>query len=118
MSQSCFLVASCQRRRQRWLDNSRIDVESLYGQLILWGIEHGQNQATPFIWPWISPCFRTASAGWPMPGPSSCSGRPWASGASVSASVSIALLEKADQLLAGFGAITILQIVPSLAMNC
>ena len=37
------LAASWQRRCQRWLANSRIDVEALYGPLILWAIEYWQN---------------------------------------------------------------------------
>jgi hypothetical protein len=34
------LAASWQRRCQRWLSNSRIDVEALYGPLVLWAIQH------------------------------------------------------------------------------
>jgi hypothetical protein len=37
------LAASWQRRCQRWLANSRIDVQVLYGPLIPWAIEHWQN---------------------------------------------------------------------------
>ncbi len=41
------LAASWQRRCQRWLSNSRIDPESLYGPLILWAIQgwHKPDQA-------------------------------------------------------------------------
>ena len=38
------LAASWQRRCQRWLSNSRIDVEALYGPLVLWAIQHWQKQ--------------------------------------------------------------------------
>ena len=38
------LAASWQRRCQRWLANSRIDVETLYGPLIVWAIQYWQNQ--------------------------------------------------------------------------
>ena len=38
------LAASWQLRCGRWLANSRIDVEALYGPLILWAIQHWQNQ--------------------------------------------------------------------------
>ena len=38
------LAASWQRRCQRWLSNSRIDVEALYGPLALWAIQHWQKQ--------------------------------------------------------------------------
>ena len=108
------LAASWQRRCQRWLANSRIDVQALYGPLILWAIQHWQkpghslhlaldttmlwnrfcvvvlsvvihNRAIPLLWQTLEH-------------PS----------ASVSASVSIALLEKADRLLAGFESITLL----------
>ena len=64
------LAFSWQRRCQRWLSNSRIDPETLYGPLVWQALEH----------------------------PS----------ASISAAVSIGLLEKADRLLAGFGAIALL----------
>ena len=37
------LAASWQRRCQRWLANNRIDVEALYGPLIVWAIQHWQN---------------------------------------------------------------------------
>jgi hypothetical protein len=33
------LVASWQRRCQRWLANSRVDPETIYGPLILWAIQ-------------------------------------------------------------------------------
>jgi hypothetical protein len=36
------LASSWQRRCQRWLSNSRIDPESLYGPLILWAIQGGR----------------------------------------------------------------------------
>jgi hypothetical protein len=108
------LASSWQRRCQRWLANSRIDVQALYGPLMLWAFQHWQkpdhslhlaldttmlwnrfcvvvlsvvihNRAIPLLWQTLEH-------------PS----------ASVSASVSIALLEKADRLLAGFESITLL----------
>ena len=108
------LAASWQRRCQRWLANGRIDVQALYGPLMLWAIQHWQkpghslhlaldttmlwnrfcvvvlslvihNRAIPLLWQTLEH-------------PS----------ASVSAPVSIALLEKADRLLSGCGAITLL----------
>ena len=107
---SC-LAASWQRRCQRWLANSRIDAESLYGPLILWAIQGWQNPGqalhlldTTMLWNRI--CVVVVSV--------VCHGRAipllWQAlehpSASVSAAVSIGLLEKADRLLAGFGAIT------------
>ena len=108
------LAASWQRRCQRWLSNVRIDAESLYGPLILWAIQGWQNPGhtlhlaldTTMLWNRI--CVVVVSV--------VCHGRAipllWQtlehSSASVSAQVSIGLLEKADRLLAGFGAITLL----------
>ena len=108
------LASSWQRRCQRFFANRRIDVEALYGPLILWAIQHWQKpgqslhlaldttvldnrfcvvmlsvichgRAVPLLW-------RT------LEHPS----------ASVSAQVVIALLEQADRLLARFEAITLL----------
>ena len=108
------LAASWQRRCQRWLSNSRIDPQSLYSPLILWAIQSSQKpeQAlhlaldTTMLWNRI--CVVVLSV--------VCHGRAipllWQAlehpSASVSAAVSISLLEKADRLLAGFGAITLL----------
>jgi len=108
------LAASWQRRCQRWLANSRIDPESLYGPLILWAIQGWQNPCqalhlaldTTMLWNRI--CVVVVSL--------VCHGRAipllWQTlehpSASVSAAVSIGLLEKVDRLLAGFGAITLL----------
>jgi len=108
------LAASWQRRCQRWLSNSRIDPESLYGPLILWAIQGWQKPGqalhlaldTTMLWNRI--CVVVVSV--------VCHGRAipllWQvlehPSASVSAAVSIGLLEKADRLLAGFGAITLL----------
>ena len=39
------LAASWQRRCQRWLANGRIDVEVLYGLLVLWAIRQWQIHA-------------------------------------------------------------------------
>ena len=108
------LAASWQRRCQRWLSNSRVDPESLYGPLILWAIQGWQNPGkalhlaldTTMLWNRI--CVVVLSV--------VCHGRAipllWQTlehpSASVSATVSIGLLDKADRLLAGFGAITLL----------
>jgi hypothetical protein len=108
------LAASWQRRCQRWLANSRIDVEALYGPLVLWAIQHWQNQghslhlALDTTMLWNRCCVVVVSVvvhGRAIPLLWQTLEHP---SASVSASVSIALLEKADQLLAGFGAITLL----------
>lgn len=37
------LASSWQRRAQRWLSNERIEVEALYGPLILWALQHWQK---------------------------------------------------------------------------
>jgi hypothetical protein len=108
------LAASWQRRCQRWLANSRIDVEALYGPLILWAIEHWQNPGhtlhlaldTTMLWNRFCVVVVSVVAhGRAIPLLWQTLEHP---SATVSASVSIALLEKADQLLAGFGAITLL----------
>lgn len=108
------LAASWQRRCQRWLANSRIDVQALYGPLILWAIEHWQNPGhilhlaldTTMLWNRFCVVVLSVVAhGRAIPLLWQTLEHP---SASVSASVSIALLEKADQLLAGFGAITLL----------
>jgi hypothetical protein len=108
------LAASWQRRCQRWLANSRIDVETLYGPLIVWAIQHWQNQGhtlhlaldTTMLWNRFCVVVVSVVAhGRAIPLLWQTLEHP---SASVSASVSIALLEKADQLLAGFGAITLL----------
>ena len=108
------LAASWQRRCQRWLANGRIDVEALYGPLVLWAIQHWQNSGqalhlaldTTMLWNRFCVVVVSVVAHnraipllWQtLEHPS----------ASVSASVSIALLEKADRLLSGFGSITLL----------
>jgi hypothetical protein len=108
------LASSWQRRCQRWLSNRRIDVEALYGPLIVWAIQHWQNPghtlhlALDTTMLWNRCCVVVLSV--------VCHGRAipllWQTlehpSASVSASVSITLLEKADQLLAGFESITLL----------
>ena len=108
------LAASWQRRCQRWLANNRIDVETLYGPLILWAIQHWQNPGhslhlaldTTMLWNRFCVVVVSVIAhGRAIPLLWQTLEHP---SASVSASVSIALLEKADQLLAGFGAITLL----------
>jgi hypothetical protein len=108
------LASSWQRRCQRWLANRRIDVEALYGPLIVWAFRHWQNPghslhlALDTTLLWNRCCVVVLSV--------VCHGRAipllWQTlehpSASVSASVSIALLEKADQRLAGFESITLL----------
>ena len=108
------LASSWQRRCQRWLANSRIDVEALYGPLILWAVQHWQKPGqalhlaldTTMLWNrFCVVVISVVAHGRAIP-------LLWQtlehSSASVSASVSIALLEKAEQLLSGFGAITLL----------
>lgn len=108
------LAASWQRRCQRWLGNSRIEVEALYGPLLLWALQPWQTPGQPFhlaldtTMLWNRYCVVILSA--------VCHGRAvpllWRTlehpSASVSAEVSIALLDRADALLAEFGAITLL----------
>ena len=108
------LASSWQRRCQRWLANARIDAEGLYRPLILWAIQGWQKPGqalhlaldTTMLWNRI--CVVVLSV--------VCHGRAipllWQTlehpSASVSAAVSIGLLEKADRLLVGFGVITLL----------
>ena len=108
------LAASWQRRCQRWLANSRIDVQALYGPLILWAIQHWQNPGhtlhlaldTTMLWNRFCVVVLSVVAhGRAIPLLWQTLEHP---SASVSASVSIALLEKADRLLAGFESITLL----------
>ena len=108
------LAASWQRRCQRWLANSRIDVEAVYGPLVLWAIQHWQKPghswhlALDTTVLWNRCCVVVLSV--------VCHGRAipllWQTldhpSASVSAEVVIALLQQAERLLAGFGAITLL----------
>ena len=108
------LAASWQRRCQRWLANSRIDVQALYGPLILWAIQYWQNPGqvlylaldTTMLWNRFCVVVLSVVAhGRAIPLLWQTLEHP---SASVSAPVSIALLEKADRLLRGFGAITLL----------
>ena len=108
------LAASWQRRCQRWLANSRIDVEALYGPLVLWAIQHWQTPgqalhlALDTTVLWNRYCVVVLSV--------VCHGRAipllWQTlehpSASVSAAVVIGLLQRADQLLADVAAITLL----------
>jgi hypothetical protein len=109
-----YLAASWQRRCRRWLGNGRIEVDTFYGPLLLWAIQHWQkpghslhlaldatvrwnpfcvvvlsvvyhDQAIPLLWQTLEH-------------PS----------ASVSAEVVIALLLLADQLPADCSVITVL----------
>jgi hypothetical protein len=108
------LASSWQRRAQRWLSNERIAVEALYGPLILWAIQHWQKPGqslhlaldTTMLWNRCCVVVLSVVAhGRAIPLLWRTLEHP---SASVSAAVSIALLEKADQLLAGFSAITLL----------
>jgi hypothetical protein len=108
------LAASWQRRCRRWLSNGRIDVQGLYGPLVLWAIQHWQKPGqalhlaldTTMLWNRF--CVVVLSV--------VCHGRAipllWQTlehpSASVSAEVVIALLQRADRLLMGFSAITVL----------
>ena len=108
------LAASWQRRCQRWFSNDRIDVSAIYGPLILWAMQQWQKPdkilylALDTTMLWNSHCVVMLSC--------VCHGRAipvlWTTlehpSASVSAEVVIALLQKADQLLQGFGTITVL----------
>jgi hypothetical protein len=108
------LAASWQRRCQRWLANSRIDVQALYGPLVLWAFQHWQKPDhslhlaldTTLLWNRFCVVVLSVVAhGRAIPLLWQTLEHP---SASVSASVSIALLEKADRLLSGFGSITLL----------
>ena len=108
------LPSSWQRRCRRWLGNGRIDPEALYSPLVLWAIQQWQKRRhtlhlaldTTVLWNRL--CVVVLSV--------VCHGRAipllWQTlehpSVSVSASVSIALLEKADQHLAGLESITLL----------
>ena len=37
------LAASWQRRCQRWLGNAQVEIELLYGPLVLWALQHWQK---------------------------------------------------------------------------
>jgi hypothetical protein len=108
------LAASWQRRCRRWLSNPRIDVDALYGPLVLWGIRQWQKPgqalhlALDTTVQWNRFCVVVLSV--------VCHGRAipllWQTlehpSASVSAEVVLALLQRAERLLAGFTAITVL----------
>jgi hypothetical protein len=109
------LAASWKRRCQRWLSNGRIDVEALYGPLVLWAIQHWQKPSqalhlaldTTVLW--TRSCvvmLSLVSHGRAIPLLWQTLEHP---SASVSAEVVIALLQRADRLLAGFRAITVLE---------
>jgi hypothetical protein len=108
------LASSWQRRCGRWLANSRIDVQEMYGPLIVWAIQHWQNPGhtlhlaldTTMLWNRFCVVVVSVVAhGRAIPLLWQTLEHP---SASVCASISIGLLEKADQLLSGFGAITLL----------
>ena len=108
------LATSWQRRCQRWLRNERIDVVALYGPLVLWALQHWQKPgqalhlALDTTVLWNRCCVVVLS----VVGHGRAIPLLWQTlehpSASVSAEVVIALLQRADQLLAGFGAITVL----------
>lgn len=120
------LAASWQRRCQRLLSNDRIDVEALYGPLALWALQDWQKPgqrltlALDTTMLWNRCCVVVLSV--------VCHHRAipllWQTlehpRASVSAEISVALLERADQLLAEFGAITLLadRAFPSAELLC
>ena len=107
-------ASSWQRRCRRWLSNGRIDPGSLCGPLMLWAMQQWQTpgQALPLALDttvlWNRFCVVVISV--------VCHGRAipllWQTlehpSASVSAEVVIALLQRADRLLTGFHAITVL----------
>jgi hypothetical protein len=108
------LAASWQRRCQRWLSNARIDVEPLFGSLIHWALQYWKKPGQPLHLAldttllWNRYCIVMVSIvahGRAIP-------LVWRtlehSSASISAELSIAMLQKADQILAGFGSITLL----------
>lgn len=109
----CF-AGSWQRRVQRWLSNCRIEIGPLYGGLILWALQHWQKPGERLLLAldttmlWNRYCVVVVSV--------VVHGRAipvlWQtlehSSASISAEISIAMLEKVDQLLVDFGAITLL----------
>jgi Transposase DDE domain len=108
------LASSWQRRCRRWLSNARINVDALYGPLVLWAIQHWQQPGqalhlaidTTVLWNRF--CVVVLSV--------VCHGRAipllWQTlehpSASVSAPVVIGLLQRADRLLTGFDTITLL----------
>ena len=108
------LASSWQRRCQRWLSNSRIDVEALYGPLILWAIQHWQKPGqalhlaldTTMLWNRCCVVVLSVVAhGRAVPLLWRTLEHP---SASVSAELVIALLNRADWLLEEFSAITLL----------
>ncbi len=99
------LAANWQRRAQRWLSNSRIDVEALYGPLVLWAIQHWQKPGHPLhlaldtTMLWNRCCVVVLSVvahGRAIPLLWEALDHP---SASVSAEIVIALLERANRLL-------------------
>jgi hypothetical protein len=108
------LAASWQRRAQRWLSNARINGEALYGPLVLWALQHWHKPDqhmhlaldTTMLWNRCCVVMLSVVAhGRAIPLLWRTLEHP---SASVSAEISIALLEKADRLLAAFGSITLL----------
>jgi hypothetical protein len=108
------LAASWQRRCQRWLGNSRIDVGRIYATLILWALQQWKNSSqnlhlaldTSMLWNRY--CIVSISIvvhGRAIP-------LVWRTlvhpSASITAEISIEMLKKADQMLADFGPITLL----------
>lgn len=108
------LAASWQRRCRRWLGNERVEVEALYGPVVLRAIQHwpqpGQalHLALDTTVLWNRYCVVLLSVvyhGRAIPLLWQTLEHP---SASVSAEVVIALLQQAERLFDGFGAITLL----------
>jgi hypothetical protein len=107
-------ASSWQRRCRRWLSNKLIEVEALYGPLILWAIQHWQklgqslHLALDTTMLWNRCCVVVLSVvahGRAIPPVWRMLEHP---SASVSAELVIALLNRADWLLAEFSSITLL----------
>ena len=108
------LAASWQRRCQRWLSNARVDVEPLFGSLIQWALQHWRESgkalhlALDTTMLWNRYCVVVVSIvthGRAIPLVWRTLEHP---SASISAEISISILQKADRILAGYGPIILL----------
>ena len=108
------LAGSWQRRCRRWLTNERIDAAMLYGPLVLWAIQHWQKPGqalhlaldTTVLWNrYCVVMLSVVVHGRAIPLLWQTLEHP---SASVSAAVVTGLLQRADRLLTGFSAITVL----------
>jgi hypothetical protein len=108
------LAASWQRCCQRWLSNVWVDVEPFFGSLIRWALHHWQESgqalhlALDTTMLWNRYCVVVVSIvvhGRAIP-------LVWRTledpSASISAEISIAMLQKDDRILAGYGPIILL----------